>query len=77
MNLQQVKDYVIGIGLDVTKWTGCNVCGSCQGKKIKCRNGKYEIHIYFSRGSFNLFKDGKAIKGGKVSEINTILADVQ
>jgi len=72
----QAGDYVTNIGLDKTVWTGCHECGSCNGKKIKCRKGQYELQLYYSRGKYNLFNGGKAIKGGLISNIVSDLSDI-
>ena len=72
----QSGDYVTNIGLDKTVWIGCHECGSCSGKKIKCRKGQYELQLYYSRGKYNLFNGGKAVKGGLISNIVSDLSDI-
>jgi hypothetical protein len=78
MGMSQVQsvDYVTNIGLDVSVWIGCHECGSCNGKKIKCRKGQYELQLYYSRGKYNLFNGGKAVKGGLISNIVSDLSDI-
>lgn len=72
MNANQLANYITEIGIDKTFWSGCSMCGSCAGKKIKCRHDNWELQLYFARGTFNLFKNGKGILGGKISEIDKI-----
>lgn len=76
MSQIQANDYVTNIGLDKNVWTGCHECGSCSGKKLKCRKGTYELQLYYTRGKYNLFKGGKAVKGGLISNIVIELSDI-
>ena len=76
MNVTQAADYVTGLGLSIDVWKTCHECGTCNGKKIKCRNGNYELQLYYSRGKYNLFNSGKAVKGGVISNIVSDLTDI-
>lgn len=76
MSVIQANDYITNIGLDKAIWTGCHECGSCNSKKVKCRKGQYELQLYYSRGKYNLFSGGKAIKGGLISNIVNDLCDL-
>jgi hypothetical protein len=76
MSVIQANDYITNIGLDKTVWTGCQECGSCNDKKVKCRKGQYELQLYYSRGKYNLFNGGKAVKGGLISNIVNDLCDL-
>ena len=78
MGLSQIQanDYVTQIGLDKTVWTGCHECGICNGKKVKCKKGTYELQLYYTRGKYNLFNGGKAVKGGLISNIVSDLSEI-
>lgn len=76
LSKQQADNYVTELGLSLSKWTGCHECGSCNGKKVKCRNADYELQLYYSRGKYNLFKGGRAVKGGLISNIVSDLSDI-
>jgi len=70
MTHKQATDYVTGLGLDTDKWYGCQSCGGCSSKKIKCKKiGGYELQLLYPRGRYNLFKAGKPIKGGLISNV--------
>ena len=61
-------------GLNRKVWTGCHLCGTCSGKKVKCKRiGGFELHILTVKGVFNVFKGGVVVLSGRITDMKKIL----
>lgn len=72
-------EYVASLGIDTNEWQRCHHCCPSM-KKMKCykqsTGGQYELHIYYGRKFFNVFRHNKKVATGVLEIIKETLSQL-